>query len=396
MKKLLMISPIPTHPVDSGNRVHIQSLAKNLIAQNWDVHFLHLAYDDFDEEALRLFWGDRLHVINQEIIFSKHQGLFFYIVRIYFKMMHIFRWIQWKLGIHDQWQYGYNKELDETHYLSNKTIPIIKNLQKEHHFKAVICEFVYMSKVLTLFDKNTLKIIDTNDKFTDRFKIFLDNNVPPYAVSLYKDQEKKALNRADLVLAVNDSEVDFFSSISKTKVVLYNYIPDISKLPEKKFEKKLLYLASDNPNNHAALDFIVCHVLPLLLEKHPDVQLLIGGGICETYRNNHPNVHLLGIFDKLADFYAQGDIFINPEQMGTGYKIKTIEALSFCLPVVATTLGAAGASEPFLDHLFIADTPIAFAEAVSDLLEQPELREKMVQQAEEWIKRSKEKSQIIP
>ncbi len=67
-----------------------------------------------------------------------------------------------------------------------------------------------------------------------------------------------------------------------------------------------------------------------LLSILPNAKLIVGGSVCERIpRNKYKNIILQGFIDSLDDFYAQGNIVINPVYQGTGMKIKTFESLSF-------------------------------------------------------------------
>ena len=56
-----------------------------------------------------------------------------------------------------------------------------------------------------------------------------------------------------------------------------------------------------------------------------------------------------------------------PTRYGAGVKTKTVEALQYGVPVVATTIGAEGLPAQGLDAVVIADDPVLFAERVVSL-----------------------------
>ena len=93
----------------------------------------------------------------------------------------------------------------------------------------VVCEYAFISKSLDLFKKSVYKILDTHDRFTDRFQTYLNNKLQPDWVSLFRDQERKALQRANLNLAVQHKDADYFSKLSGKKTLIFNYIPDITR-----------------------------------------------------------------------------------------------------------------------------------------------------------------------
>ena len=75
----------------------------------------------------------------------------------------------------------------------------------------------------------------------------------------------------------------------------------------------------------------------------------------------------------MSGHYHRADVVINPMTLATGLSIKLIEALGYSKPVVTTTLGGQGICHQGNDHPFrIADTPDAFVQAISGLLDAPE------------------------
>jgi polysaccharide biosynthesis protein PslH len=381
--KVLFISPTPTHPANAGNRTNILSLAVFLQSQGYELHYLYIAYENFDEQAMRFFFRDRLYIFPREKIVAKQTSPGYYAGRLYFKALRFIRWLQRKSGVITDNQYRYNSETDS--HFPFALGPFIKQLQQSHRFRIVICEYAFISKALTFFDNNVFKVLDTHDRFTDRFAIYLQHKLSPAWISLYRDQEKKALRRANLVIAIQENEKDYFESLGKSSVVCFGYIPATEVLPERVFEKKLLYFASGNDLNQFTLTHFIETILPLVVQKHPDVKVLVGGSICRNFTGSHPNVTLLGEFEKLSSFYTSGDIAINPEMTGTGLKIKTLEALAFGMPVISTRAGASGALEPFMDHLLVADEPADFAACIDRLFTNAVLRKTTGSNGKKWI-----------
>lgn len=389
LKKVLFISPTPTHPPNAGNRVHIKSLVSFFKEHNCDVHFLYLEFENFDVKAMDSFLNNNLEIIVRDKIYQNRKTLSYILWKIGVKRDHLKRRLQLAFGKISKEQYQYNGELDNS--LSVFARKEIKRVAKTTKYDIVVCEYSSMSKSLTYFDENVFKILDTHDLFTDRFKIYLNSGVKPSWVSLYKDQESKAVNRANLLLVVRESDRDFLSKLNNVITVLYNYIPEIVMLPRRIFEKKLLYLASGNAINISTINFFLEKIFPLILANDPDTKLIIGGNICEVLNIKNPNIILYGAVNEAKDFYSLGDIVINPEKDGTGYKVKALEALAHGMPLVSTSAGCAGAIEPFRDQLFFADEPPAFAEIIKTLFNQPKLRETLSLNAHNWIKHYKNK-----
>lgn len=387
-RSILFISPTPTHPSNAGNRQHIKSLVSFFKEQNWEVHFLYLAYEEYDEEQMRSFFGDNLYIISKSDLFQSRKTFEYVLKKIKTVISKQIRKLQFFSGSITNDQLKYNNEVDN--YFSVFIKPKIKALQKKYRFRAVVCEYAYLSKSLTFFDKAVLKIIDTHDRFTDRFQSYLDNNLQPVWISLFKAQERKALRRAGVVLAVSKEEAEYFSNLSGTKTAVFNYVPAVLSLPQRPLEKKLLYIASDNVINLATIQLFIKNTFPLILKKHPGTTLIIGGSICKKLNAERRNIVSHGAVEELKSFYTLGDVVINPETSGTGYKVKAMEALSFGMPMVATKAGAVGVTEPWRDHLLIGDSPQEFADCVDLLFRNPELLKQTSENALDWVLSYKE------
>jgi glycosyltransferase involved in cell wall biosynthesis len=81
---------------------------------------------------------------------------------------------------------------------------------------------------------------------------------------------------------------------------------------------------------------------------------------------------VVGYVDDMAVEFARAALMVVPLWMGTGVRVKIVEALAARVPVVTTTIGAEGLGLADGVHAAFADTPEALGDAVAALLEQPE------------------------
>jgi glycosyltransferase involved in cell wall biosynthesis len=82
----------------------------------------------------------------------------------------------------------------------------------------------------------------------------------------------------------------------------------------------------------------------------------------------HDGVAVRGYVDDLEDCYARADLVVVPLSQGAGTRIKLLEALAAGVPVVTTTIGAAGLGAEHGRHLLIADGAQPLATAVARIL----------------------------
>lgn len=131
------------------------------------------------------------------------------------------------------------------------------------------------------------------------------------------------------------------------------------------------------PNCDAALYF--CReVLPLLrsLMSGPFMVNFVGRNAGRNLAEvgNLPNVSVITNPPDVAPYYATADVVIVPIRAGGGTRIKILEAFSYRLPVVSTTIGAEGLDLTQGYHAEIADGPDQFAEACQRLFHDPNRR----------------------
>ena len=73
-------------------------------------------------------------------------------------------------------------------------------------------------------------------------------------------------------------------------------------------------------------------------------------------------------------YYAHADAAVAPIRAGGGTHIKVVEAFAHRVPVVATSIAAEGLDVAAERHLLVADSPLRFAQSCVRLIEKPELR----------------------
>ncbi len=103
-----------------------------------------------------------------------------------------------------------------------------------------------------------------------------------------------------------------------------------------------------------------------------------------------PGLTLTGAVDDVRPYLAGARVVILPLRMGSGTRLKLIEALAAGKGVVSTALGAEGYPVVAGEHLLLADDAATFAAAVVQLWHDPDLRRRLGQasralaQAYDW------------
>jgi GT2 family glycosyltransferase len=110
-------------------------------------------------------------------------------------------------------------------------------------------------------------------------------------------------------------------------------------------------------------------VLPKVRASLPGLRLLVTGANPPSDVNwlDGHGVDFVGHVNELRDFYNQIRVAISPTRFGAGVKLKTVEAIQYGVPVVATGEATGGLSPSLLDAVWITDDPSCFAQAIIEL-----------------------------
>ena len=134
----------------------------------------------------------------------------------------------------------------------------------------------------------------------------------------------------------------------------------------------LIYIGSmDWYPNEDAVAFFADEVFPRIQEKVPDVQFSIVGGNPSARVQKlaeRDGVIVTGRVPEIKPYFAEATVFVVPLRIGSGTRLKILEALAMGKAVVSTSVGAEGLALKDGEEIFIADEPTVFADAVIRLL----------------------------
>ena len=143
----------------------------------------------------------------------------------------------------------------------------------------------------------------------------------------------------------------------------------------------LIYIGSmDWYPNEDAVAFFADEVLPQIQEKIPNVQFSIVGGnpSARVQRlTEREGVVVTGRVPEIKPYFAEATVFVVPLRIGSGTRLKILEALAMGKAIVSTTVGAEGLDLKNGEEIFIADEPTTFADAVTRLLTDASLRRRI-------------------
>lgn len=152
------------------------------------------------------------------------------------------------------------------------------------------------------------------------------------------------------------------------------------------------------PNVDAAIWF-ANEVLPRIQEQVPEAKFYIVGqrphSKLDSLRDK-PGVAITGWVNDVQPFLRGTRVYVAPLRMGSGTRLKILEAMASGCAVVATTLAASGIGAGSGHGLLLADTSLQMAQSIVTLLGNPEQRKRMGNEAQLYVRENYDWSVIIP
>lgn len=209
-----------------------------------------------------------------------------------------------------------------------------------------------------------------------------------------RSYERQILTQADVVLAVSEQDKQKFQVLTGGQcdpvVVPIGIDCEVVRpVARQTGAMDILSVATMSyPPNADGVTWFAREVFPLVSQRVPGVTFRIVGD------NPDPQVRALeatssiiitGYVENLEPLIAQSAVFIVPLRSGSGMRVKILNAFAQGIPVVSTTLGCEGIDAVNNEHLLLADTPAAFAEAVISVILDRSLAERLTRNARQLV-----------
>lgn len=136
------------------------------------------------------------------------------------------------------------------------------------------------------------------------------------------------------------------------------------------------------PPNADGIRWFLNQVFPLIRQRVPEATLTIIGknpprDFLDTAAQNPESIKITGYVPDLAPYLRESALMVVPVRAGGGMRVRILEAFSYAMPVVTTTIGLEGIQGVPEKDVLVADTTTDFADRVIQLLENPDLQQKL-------------------
>jgi len=269
------------------------------------------------------------------------------------------------------------------------TVPALQQLVSQqlaaHEYDLILCDDIYMTGNLptTLNVPVVLNKHDITCRIVRQFGRAERNPLKKLYAALEAAKierlEAETCKRAQAVAVCSACDGRVLSEFAPgvREFVVPNVVDADKYLPSPTHDgRTVLFVGAMDwlPNQNGA-NFLIFDILPRLRQLVPSVRVVLAGrNPPEWLRQRYakfPDVSFTGTVAELRPIIARAAVCVVPLRIGSGTRLKILEAAAMAKPVVSTTLGAEGLDLSHGREILLEDDPRAFAEAVALLLTDP-------------------------
>ncbi|MEP7129469.1 MAG: glycosyltransferase family 4 protein [Chitinophagales bacterium] len=405
LKILIIPGLIPFPPIDGG-RLCVYGFI-DYLRRYHKFHILLFANNDDernDIEALKLHWPDvsitGVCLYQSPPPMSVKQRLLSTAKRTIRRSIEFFR--SKPLLVKENPSQWYLAYLTTSFYLQDYLlIDALDKIFSKNSFDIIQTELTLMLNLVSIFPVTAKKVFV---QIENRSDVLYDYGIANKIYKGYLDHvvrnteflEYAYMSQYDAVFALNESDkMKIQQKLPGVKVYNSPYgilEKDIKRYPDgKRVFENLIFMGGENHYpNVDALEWFLSDVIRHLSAKQFKKLYVTGHWTKKTVaklKQLNNCVEFIGFVDDLS-VYLQNSISIVPIRIGGGgIRTKILTAMAQGSPIVATSLSSIGIGEGNRDELLVADTDVEFAAAISLLLENKGIVEKIVQKAYDLIDR---------
>ena len=295
-------------------------------------------------------------------------------------------------------EFTFENLLTHCHLFPADSFFLASTVSRELHnsYDIIQVEFPHLLSLIDILPVRTKKIfVHYEIRYIRAEKQYTGAN-DSYCYKLIKSKELDYLNKYDAVFTMSENDKLILKKELPHKAI-YSSPPGILDIKEKidinqyEFNDKLIFIGSEGHYpNVDSIEWFLGEIWPLLHRKSRQLQFYIIGNWVKKNLGKYSsfkNVFFTGYLPDLSET-MQGSIMIVPLRIGSGIRLKILEAMASGVPVISTSIGCEGIPTVNCENIIIADSTEDFITETIKLSNDNDLRLKLIKNGLETVRRN--------
>lgn len=393
-KNILIITPYMPFPLNSGGNVAQFSLINGL-RNDFNIHLVFPleSYNNKDFHDLKTKWEDvHFYPFIESFRFKLGRFLSNRVPVLFYDFVSLSLLKKQGISKRDVSIYktaGIFKNINI--FFDIYFLRLLESIITEKKIDVVQVEFFDLISLGSFLPRNITKIFVHHEiRFIRDLRFFqlMEKSYPLIDYLLLKNKgiELSLLEAYDKVVTLSTIDKDELLTYNPLLNIDVSPVPIINKLPSEgiehfNFSNSITFLGGEThfPNKDA-VDWFIENCWSKIKEIYPQITLKIIGVWSEEsklYYKNDSSITFRGFVDDLS-VELKNSIFIAPIRIGSGVRMKIIEAINIGCPIISTTVGMEGLD--FINNIdfLVANTPKDFVDDICKLIEDYDLSNRLI------------------
>ena len=288
---------------------------------------------------------------------------------------------------------------DLVRYYFSDLVELVRKEIEKSKFDLIQVDFIELAPLVHFLPKNIKKVFVHHELRYKRMSLeyatlgYLDV-AEEWKIANTKILEIGLLNTYDKVICLTEIDRKILANegVKEEKLETSPLPVTIEEHPINQpfeFIKRLVFLGPEiHFPNLDGVDWFLNNCWNPLLKKDPNLKLSILGKWSEGTRKMYAEFRNVTFEGFVEDFSTvmKGSIMIVPLRIGSGMRMKILEAAAWHVPLVSTPIGAEGLPIVHMENGILAETAQQFIDGIITLSNEPILQNKFVKNARAIIK----------
>ena len=358
--KICILTPRFPFPENGGDVLRINNVARYLKAQGHTLCLVSFAPCKPDlSKATELY--DSVYYVP----LHKAQSYFFSV-------------LYWLLG----------KPMQCGYYHSKAFLSLLKQVIEKEHPDRFVAHLLRMTPYLEQLGLQAQSIVEMTDTLSKTYTLAAESQNKGWMKLVYR-MEQSRIRRYEQwvaktfprVVLVSQKDVDYLQALSpsvQSLVCCPNGVECLPQIPADYNPLKICFVGNMRTlQNQEAVFYFVKHVLPLILQEQPKTMLYIVGAEPPAAIRALASEHIVitGFVEDVQMAIQDACVMVAPVFVAAGIQNKVLVAMGCGVPIVLTSLITQAIPEiKNAENALVANEPTEIANAVLDLMANPEKR----------------------